>query len=293
MNSYEQRLERRRERLERIAAKLKAEGDARWKRADEMASVIPFGQPMLVGHHSYNRDRRYRERIQSNLRKGFEALNASKDFAARAAAVGTGGISSDDPDAVAKLREELVGLEAKQAFMIAANKVVRAFWKAGVRDSASGELWTRYVAKLQELRPTVTEVEAGRLLQGDHLARIGFPDYATKNNGANIRRVKGRIEQLEARAKVRESLEAAGTPERETQCRGFKVVENATENRVQVIFPGKPSEVVRSILKRSGFRWSPTNLAWQRMLNAGVVQWLTREDGYLRKDLERALGVAS
>jgi hypothetical protein len=32
-----------------------------------------------------------------------------------------------------------------------------------------------------------------------------------------------------------------------------------------MIFPGKPSEEIRTELKRNGFRWSPMAGAWQRM----------------------------
>jgi Domain of unknown function (DUF3560) len=37
--------------------------------ADNLASVIPFGQPILVGHHSERRDRTYRNQIDRNYRK--------------------------------------------------------------------------------------------------------------------------------------------------------------------------------------------------------------------------------
>ena len=43
--------------------------------------------------------------------------------------------------------------------------------------------------------------------------------------------------------------------------------ENAEEMRVQLRFPGKPDEQTRSLLKSHGFRWSPTQGAWQRQLN--------------------------
>ena len=46
-----------------------------------------------------------------------------------------------------------------------------------------------------------------------------------------------------------------------------QIVENAEANRIQLIFPAKPSEQVRALLKQNGFRWSPTEGAWQRMLN--------------------------
>ena len=44
-------------------------------------------------------------------------------------------------------------------------------------------------------------------------------------------------------------------------------VENVEENRLQLFYPGKPSEGVRTKLKHNGFRWSPTTGAWQRRLN--------------------------
>lgn len=36
-----------------------------------MASIIPFGQPILVGHHSEQRDRNYRDRIHNTFGKAF------------------------------------------------------------------------------------------------------------------------------------------------------------------------------------------------------------------------------
>lgn len=42
--------------------------------------------------------------------------------------------------------------------------VIGAFYKAGVRDDASGALWDRYLVKLREVLPRVTEHEAQVLL---------------------------------------------------------------------------------------------------------------------------------
>jgi hypothetical protein len=46
-----------------------------------------------------------------------------------------------------------------------------------------------------------------------------------------------------------------------------EVVENPEAGRVQLMFPGKPSETTRALLKRNGFRWAPSQDAWQRHLN--------------------------
>lgn len=268
MNAYELRQEARRERLLRIAEKFEREGNARYARAKQMADAIPFGQPILVGHHSEKRDRNFRARMRGNFDKAFGAMKAAKDYAAKADAVGSGGISSDDPDAVAKLREQLEAHQAAQRRMKAVNAAHKRYLtnqasldKSDLSD-ADKELVRRYVPAYSfEPHP--------------------YPPYAIHNNSANIRRIANRIEHLTASAD-REQLP-------NVQCAGFIVGDNKDANRIQVLFPGKPSEAVRSILKRNGFKWNRQDCCWQRMWAGGLWHWLTAPDGYLRKELEAAM----
>ena len=46
----------------------------------------------------------------------------------------------------------------------------------------------------------------------------------------------------------------------------FKIERNKDINRLQLKFDGKPPQEQREILKKHGFRWSPTQEAWQRQL---------------------------
>jgi len=48
------------------------------------------------------------------------------------------------------------------------------------------------------------------------------------------------------------------------------VIENYDENRLQIIFPGKPDEATRAKLKRNGFKWAPSQGAWQRQLTGNA-----------------------
>lgn len=256
MNRYEWKQEQRRERLEARADHLRNEGEARVGRARSMADCIPFGQPILVGHHSEKRDRNFRAKIHNNFSKGFEAIKAAGALDARAASVGTGGISSDDPDALVKLKGELAECETTQARMIAANRIVRKFVK-GDKDKGAAE-----IAALG-----IPLAAARALFEPDFCGRLGFADFETKNNGANIRRIKGRIEEL-TRASQRET--------KETLHGGVRLVENVEDNRVQLFFPGKPDASVRKTLKAAGFRWSPSAGAWQRHLNASGI-WAARD----------------
>ena len=47
---------------------------------------------------------------------------------------------------------------------------------------------------------------------------------------------------------------------------GGEVVVNIGENRLQIVFDGKPDADLRAELKCKGFRWAPSQGAWQRQL---------------------------
>ena len=114
MNSYEAKQAARKARFEERAEQASAESASTYNRARDMAQAIPFGQPILVGHHSETRDRNYRDRIHTTYGKAFALQDKAKHYEQKAASVGTGGISSDDPDAIEKLRAELANVEQAQ-----------------------------------------------------------------------------------------------------------------------------------------------------------------------------------
>ena len=249
MNKYEARLEARRAGLNARADRLGKEGSAALDRSRKMAECIPFGQPILVGHHSEKRDRNFRDRIHNTTGRGFALLEQAKDAASRAAAVGTGGISSDDPDAIAKLSEQLASCEADQERMKQAN--------AAIRKHKTDE--TR-VAALVALG--LSEALAAEAVKPDFCGRAGFPSYALQNNSANMRRIRLRIEGLQAAAK-RADVEAVGD--------GYTYREDTEENRVMFVFKGKPDEATRSVLKAHAFKWSPSRGAWVRQLTGAGI----------------------
>ena len=79
------RSQRRAERLEARAEKQSKEASTRFATARRIGDAIPFGQPILVGHHSERHHRRDINRIDTNMRKGSEAYEAAQDLARRAA----------------------------------------------------------------------------------------------------------------------------------------------------------------------------------------------------------------
>jgi hypothetical protein len=280
MNSYEQRQVDRRQRLEDAARKANAEAARRLDTAHEIGSHIPFGQPIMVGHHSEKRHRGDIERIDNNMRKGVEASKKADYYAEKAASVGKGGISSDDPEAIDKLREKLADLEQAQATMKAANKICKS------KKLSDEDKIDMLVDDLG-----VEEIQAGRLITGaDTYGRPGFPSYSLSNNNANIRSTKQRIVELEQRDEVRVVMEEKhDTPNPERQYGDITYRDNFEMNRVQLIFPGKPDDATRTILKANGFRWAHSEGAWQRQLT-GNAQHAARI--VLRKIEENIVGKA-
>ena len=55
-----------------------------------------------------------------------------------------------------------------------------------------------------------------------------------------------------------------------------KIIRNKDEMRLQLVFDGKPAEKTREILKSNGFRWAPSQTAWQRLLNDNAEYALKR-----------------
>lgn len=164
-------------------------------------------------------------------------------------------ISSDDDDAVAKLQEKIAAAEANQEAMKAANKIIKS-------SKLSDE------EKRQQLRDMgLNEESIHNVMTPDFMGRIGFPSYALQNNNANIRRMKQRVEELQAKAGRKNESQTFGD---------ITIVSNVDENRLQVFFPDKPDVVVRGQMKSHGFLWSKRNGCWQRMLNSNSDSALVR-----------------
>lgn len=103
--------------LDAKAAWHQSAADAHHAAADQISSGIPFGQPILVGHHSEGRARRDAAKIHTNMRKAIDAGEAAREAErkANAARVNT---RPKHPSTTAnrldKLRAELRKLERQQ-----------------------------------------------------------------------------------------------------------------------------------------------------------------------------------
>lgn len=256
-SAYADRMNERLNRMRRQADRAEREGQSTLAQARQRAELIPFGQPILEGHHSERRDRNFREKIHNGFRRGYEALERAQSIRRSIqGAEGNRSVSSDDPLGAVKLREKLMALEDRQQHMKQVNDAIRRALKQ------PEEIRVEYLARALNFK---LETAQRLLSEPDFMGNLGYAPYQLRNNNANIRSTKQRIAELEARQRM--IAQADATSATEESAHGLTVERDLLDNRIRLHFPGKPSPEMIQRLKRFGFRWSPSNQAWQRHLN--------------------------
>lgn len=243
----EEKRQKRVERYERLAEQAKEASNSAFEKSHRMSEIIPFGQPILVGHHSEKRDRRYREKIDNTMRKSVQLDEKAEYYKSKAeAAAKNDNIYLGDEDAVERLTEKLEGLKRSQEIMKAVNKIVRD--KKKTREE-----------KIEALKVYgLSERQAEEVMTPNCMGYIGFASFSLTNNNANIHRVE---DQLKRAIALRE------TKTTEEEINGVRVVRNTEENRLQLFYPEKPDKETRSKLRHNGFRFAYSNECWQSYLN--------------------------
>lgn len=229
--SRRSRLERKVQKRAEWAAKADARSDARLHAADRIASVIPLGQPILVGHHSEGRHRRDLERIDSNMRKGIEESKLADHH--RSAGAGLAdqlerSVFSDDDDAVQQLEARIAERVARVERCKAINRAIRS---GGHVD------------------PPLTAAEVAELASIAHAFgaayKPGYPPYVFTNLSANLRRDRARITEIQQQQQ--RSRAAAEAPA------GVLIEGNGY---VRITFADKPPRATLDALKAAGFQWA-------------------------------------
>lgn len=258
LGDYQERTEAKKERIEARAAKAQEQSNSHYATAHELGNILPFGQPILVGHHSESKHRRLIANIDNNMSKSVEAQKKADYLEAKAESVGTAGIASDDPEAIQKLKDKLNNLTRSQEMMKAINKVIRS-------------KHTTDADKIEYMMHThqITEKHAKELLKGDFAGRVGFPSYALQNNNATINTTKKRLEELE-------KLHNEAPLEDQGQANGTEWTLYEEDGRIKFAFDAIPSDEVRGILKSNGFKWSRFSKAWVRKMTGNAVRTTKR-----------------
>lgn len=155
-------------------------------------------------------------------------------------------IMAGDEDALERLKDKLLKLEAAQERMKAFNKIVRK----------------QPIDRAALIAIAGSEAAADGLLKPDCFGYIGFAPYRLTNNNAKIKATRERLAQLEkSKAKTSQDL----------TINGVRIVENREVMRLQLFFEGKPERKIITLLKSNAFKWAPSVMAWQRQLTENAI----------------------
>lgn len=157
-------------------------------------------------------------------------------------------ISFDDPHAADKLRAKIEGIKER-------------------RDE--GKRQNTHYKKHGTMRgyPGLSDDRAASFDSAiaQSLHKVPCPAYELQNSLANIKRLEGRLQELERRA------ESAAEDHAPQVFDGFRVEQDLKENRLRFFFDDKPDEETRAVLKRYGLHWSRFAQAWQRQLTTNAL----------------------
>ena len=121
MNTYEEKKQQRIERYRKLADKNQELSNKVAEESIKMIEVIPMGQPIMGA-----RDANYRARAWDKMGKSVELQSKADYYKNKAEAADNDIISSDDPEALNKLRAKLKALEDKRESYKSANKKAKA-----------------------------------------------------------------------------------------------------------------------------------------------------------------------
>jgi len=260
IEEYEAKRAARYNRLVNAASKAEAESAAKLETAHKMADCIPFGQPMMPDHYSYNRDRNFRDNIQNKYRKGFELAKQAEEYRSRAASIeSNSAIYSDNPQAVDLLAEKINELKAEQAEMKRIN--------AALRKGADFDALEMSDAHRKDL----LDVER---FQAYYQPRTkGFPPYMLTS-------VNTKLKTAEKRAALVEKKQAI--PDKDEDINGVKVEWRAGENRIRINFGKRVSLETYKSLKSHGYRATKEEGVFSAFYNYHAGEFVTN----LRKEVK-------
>lgn len=151
-------------------------------------------------------------------------------------------------DELAMNRKKLENEKALHHIMVEANKIIRK----NIPEVEKTD-------KLKELG--LSDADVRKLFMPDYMGRIGYPSFALTNSSARIKQYEKRVAELESKE------QAKGKEDEQIAFDDGEVILNYQLDRIQIVYAEKPSADTIAKLKSKGFKWSPSNRAWQRHLN--------------------------
>ena len=178
-------------------------------------------------------------------------------------------IDNTDPYAVEKISGKIKYLEDTHEVTLLYNKICK---QNGLANVTWADRTDEEKAKRKEVLAQTVKEARGKGYS-DAAIREGINSPFIANQTAELRRNKQRLEELQKRQEViaekqnAENSGEAGKNSGRVDFDGGYIYENPELDRIQIIYDSKPERDVIDKLKHNGFRWSPSQGAWQRQLN--------------------------
>lgn len=135
-------------------------------KAHKMARAIPMGQPVMG-----TQDRRYRDKIGNKMNQAIREDEKSKYYAEKAiAAENNKAISSDDPEAIRKLKKKLEAKESEREKVKAANKKARSEG----REQAPWYVLPYLGKEIKRIKERIAKLEAMEQMENIKVEYEGF-----------------------------------------------------------------------------------------------------------------------
>jgi|TARA_R100000501_G_C2622926_1_gene116101 hypothetical protein len=195
MNPYEQKQLLKLERYQNLAQKAKKESEAAYEMSNSYVAGIPFGQPILVGHHSERAHRNALKRSWNAMDKRIELRNKAKYFQRRAEGIiNKNSISSDDPEAIIKLKEKIQKLEEKREKIQQLKKEGKEFPHytlpyigQNIRRLKQRIQYLERIRKIEEKEEEINEVKI-KICQEDNRVKLYFPGIPSEEIRTKLKR---------------------------------------------------------------------------------------------------------
>ena len=188
---------------------------------------------------------RKHERKMNRERTLWNEYDEIKGIIDKIKAVGTGPIDLADPNAREMLTERLESLQKE----LDRSKEINAYYR---KHKTLEGLPGMTAEKAKSMTDTIRET-----MERCPWITSPVPQYELTSLRDKIKRTSERLEELDRRQ---------NTKTEDEQHDGFTIIRNAGLDRLQIIFEDIPDADTRQALKSHGFRWSPSNKAWQRQL---------------------------
>lgn len=254
MNSYEQYQEDKKLRLLEKAKNLRDAANQKRQSSFDNISGLPAGQPILIGHHSEKKHRRLLERSDNLMIKAKELDEQAEQLEYKANAIGsTNVISTNDPDALKKLKARLDFLTRDHAAKLEIDKLYRKNKSVGFTDllNQMNIIFERY--NLEKIDINGKDIKRHIEI---NISFYGKP-CATLYEAKKIKELKNRIKLLENRQEKNDQY---------IKYPSYEARFCYKESQIRFTFESKPDLQVIKLLKAKGMKWSPSKGEWVRKM---------------------------